>query len=62
MMIFTSCNEKTEPRVYQISKSTKTANQIIQDKKIRADDGWDNFMLWYHKEISKKTNTFSYEI
>jgi len=36
--------------------------QIIQDKKIRPDDGWDNFMLWYHKEISKKTNTFSYEI
>ena len=49
-MIFTSCNEKTEPRVYQISKSTKTSNQIIQDKKSITEFTWDVPSDWIENE------------
>jgi len=50
MMIFTSCNEKSEPRVYQVAKSTTTSNKIIQNEKNITEFTWDVPSDWIENQ------------
>ena len=50
MIVFFSCNEKSEPRVYQVAKSTTTSNKIIQNEKNITEFAWDVPSDWIINE------------